>query len=198
MKNKKGTSLMAVGAMLLLAALALTAYNLYDEKRAEKNALNALSQIDTASSEQSNTEIPDYVLNPDMSMPTVSVDGEEYVGVLKIPEINLVLPVLIECDTQKLKTAPCRYQGTAYLGNMIIAGHNYKTHMKYIDSLEAGDKIFFTDTDKNIFEYEVVGTEIIDGTDVERMISGGSWNLTLFTCTYDGRKRITIRAASVN
>lgn len=198
MKNKKGTSLMAVGAMLLLAALALTAYNLYDEKRAEKNALNALSQIDTASSEQSNTEIPDYVLNPDMSMPTVTVNGEEYVGVLKIPEINLVLPVLDECDTKNLKKAPCRYQGTAYLGNMIIAGHNYKTHMKHIDTLEAGDKIFFTDTDKNIFEYEVVGTEIIDGTDVERMVRSDSWNLTLFTCTYDGRKRITIRAASVN
>lgn len=196
MKNKKGTVLMAIGAMLLLAALALTAYNLYDEKRAEKNALNALSQIDTACSEQGNAEIPDYVLNPDMSMPTVTVDGEEYVGVLKIPQIGLVLPVLNECDSQKLKIAPCRYQGTVYLGNMIIAGHNYKTHMKHIDTLEAGDKIFFTDTDKNIFEYEVVGTEIIDGTDVERMVSGDSWDLTLFTCTYDGRKRITVRAIS--
>ncbi len=198
MKNKKGTVLMTVGAFFLLAALALTAYNLYDEKRAEKNALDALSQIDTAYSEQDNAEIPDYVLNPDMSMPTVTVDGEEYVGVLKIPEIGLVLPVLNECEAKKLKIAPCRYQGTAYLGNMIVAGHNYKTHMKYIDTLEAGDKIFFTDTDKNMFEYEVVGTEIIDGTDVEKMVSGDSWDLTLFTCTYDGRKRITVRAVSTD
>lgn len=198
MKNKKGTVLMAVGALLLLTALVLTVYNLYDEKRAGQNALNALGQIDTASLGQSNTEIPDYILNPEMPMPTVTVDGEEYVGVLKIPKIGLVLPVLNECDTRKLKIAPCRYQGSAYLDNMIIAGHNYKTHMKYIDTLEVGDKIFFTDTDKNMFEYEVVGTEIINGTDVEGMISGDNWDLSLFTCTYDGRKRITVRAISVD
>lgn len=188
---------MTLGALLLLASLALTAYNLYDEKRAEKNALNALSQIDTASSVQSDGEIPDYILNPNMSMPTVIVDGEEYIGVLKIPEIGLILPVISECDAKKLKTAPCRYQGSVYLDNMIIAGHNYKTHMKYIDTLEIGDEIFFTDTDKNMFRYEVIGTEIIDGTDVERMVNGDNWDMSLFTCTYDGRKRITVRALRV-
>ncbi len=198
MKNKKGTVLMTVGALFLLSALALTAYNFYDEKRAEKNALNALGQIDTAAIEQSDTEIPDYILNPQMDMPVVMIDGEEYIGILKIPKINLVLPVINECDAAKLKIAPCRYQGTVYLGNMIIAGHNYKTHMKHIDTLEVGDNIFFTDTDKNMFEYEIVGTEIIDGTDVEKMVNGDSWDLTLFTCTYDGRKRITVRAASVD
>ncbi len=198
MKNKKGTVLMSVGALLLTAALVLTVCNLYDEKRAEKNALNALSQIDTAPSEQSNAEIPDYLLNPYMSMPTVIIDGEEYVGVLEIPAIGLALPVVSECDAKKLKIAPCRYQGSAYLDNMIIAGHNYKTHMKYIDTLEVGDKIFFTDTDKNMFTYEVIGTEIIDGTDIERMVSGDNWDLTLFTCTYDGRKRITVRALNTD
>lgn len=198
MKNKKGTALMAVGAFLLLTAFALTAYNLYDEKRAEKNAFNALSQIDTVPTEQNDAVIPDYVLNSDMPMPTVTVDGENYIGVLKIPEINLVLPVISECDAKKLKIAPCRYQGSVYLDNMIIAGHNYKTHMKYIDTLEVGDKIFFTDTDKNMFEYKVVGTEIIDGTDVERMVSGDHWDLSLFTCTYDGRKRITVRAVNTD
>ena len=33
--------------------------------------------------------------------------------------------------------------------------------------------------------------------DVEKMVNGDSWDLTLFTCTYDGRKRITVRAISV-
>lgn len=36
-KLKKGTLLMAVGLALVLAALALTGYNIYDGKRAEKN-----------------------------------------------------------------------------------------------------------------------------------------------------------------
>lgn len=196
MKSKKGTVLIVLGAALILAALLLTAYNFYDEKRAEKNASDMLDKINAISSEENDGAVADYILNPDMAMPTVVIDGEEYVGVLSIPEIGIELPIMNECDSQKLKISPCRYSGTAYLGNMIIAGHNYRTHMRYINTLKAGDKIIFTDMDKNVFEYEVVATEIIDGYDVEGMLAEGAWDLTVFTCTYGGRKRMTVRAIS--
>ena len=188
---------MTLGALFILASLMLTAYNLYEENRAEKEALDALSKIDLASFEDDNAGIPDYILNPDMPMPTVIIDGKEYVGVLKIPEIGISLPVINECDSKNLKIAPCLYQGSAYLDNMIIAGHNYKTHMRYINTLKAGDKIFFTDMDKNVFEYQVVGTEIIDCTDIDTMVNGDDWDLTIFTCTYGGRKRVTVRAVKI-
>ena len=33
-------------------------------------------------------EIPDYVLNPNMSMPVKRIDGQNYIGILEIPAIK--------------------------------------------------------------------------------------------------------------
>ena len=52
----------------------------------------------------------------------------------------------------------------------------------------------FRDLDGNVWTYTVAGTEIIDGNDVERM-EAGDWDLTLFTCTYGGQERFTVRCA---
>ena len=48
-------------------------------------------------------EIPDYILNPDMEMPKTKVDGQEYIGVVEIPALSLTLPVISECNDEKLK-----------------------------------------------------------------------------------------------
>ena len=46
--------------------------------------------------------------------------------------------------------------------------------------------------DGNTFYYEVMYVEILDNNAVEEM-SAGQWDLTLFTCTYGGATRITVR-----
>lgn len=55
----------------------------------------------------------------------------------------------------------------------------------------------FTDVDGNQFVYEVAGKEVLAGTDVEEMKSG-DWDMTLFTCTYSGRTRMTIRCELIS
>ena len=59
-----------------------------------------------------------------------------------------------------------------------------------------GDEVRFIDLDGNIWNYVVSGTEVIAGYDVERMKSG-DWDLTLFTCTYGGENRYTLRCTMV-
>ncbi len=195
MKIKKGYPFMAIGLCLLAASLILIFYNYCDENRARSSAEDALAQFDMSVSEPMvEGEIPDYILNPNMDMPTQIIDGNEYIGVLKIQAIDLVLPVLSECDNDKLKIAPCRYSGSVYLNNMIIAGHDYVSHLGYMFNLELGDKIIFTDIDKNVFEYEVAYIDYLYSNQTEEMLSGDDWDLTLFTCTYSGRQRLTIRA----
>ncbi|MBQ6873586.1 MAG: sortase [Clostridia bacterium] len=195
MKNKKGYILMAAGLCLIIAALSLIAYNRYDESRAQKASENILAQLDMSVTESKDeNEIPDYILNPHMEMPTRTVDGNEYIGILKIKSIGLTLPVISQCDNSKLKIAPCRYSGSAYLNNMIIAGHDYVSHLGHMFDLEAGDKITFTDTDNNVFNYEVTEIGYLYSNQTEEMLAEGSWDLTLFTCTYSGRQRLTIRA----
>ena len=74
----------------------------------------------------------------------------------------------------------------------MIAAHNYRTHFGALGSLTAGAQIVFTDIGGNRFLYEVAEIEVLGATDVEGLLSGG-WDLTLFTCNYDGRARVTVR-----
>ena len=46
--------------------------------------------------------------------------------------------------------------------------------------------------DEHCFSYTVTALEELDGTTIEAMESG-DWDLTLFTCTIGGKKRVTVR-----
>ena len=125
-------------------------------------------------------------------MPTVEVDGNRYIGRVTIPALGLELPVMSQWSYPNLKIAPCRYQGSAYTGDLIIAGHNYRTHFGPLKNLGGGDAVLFTDADGNQFRYTVAQVETLAKTAVEEM-AAGDWDLTLFTCTLGGQTRVTVR-----
>ena len=206
----KGRFLILTGLLLVAAALFLAAYNLYDEARAKRSATEIMASLEAdipgvlspepfEITEETNTaalleevEIPDYLLNPDMEMPVENIDGIDYIGVLRIPTLELELPIISEWSYQKLKIAPCRYSGSAYQDDLIIAAHNYNSHFGNLKNLREGDTATFTDMDGNVFTYEMVELEILQPTDIEGMESG-EWDLTLFTCTIGGSSRVTAR-----
>ena len=189
MKNKKGSVFITIGLLLIAAALLLAGYNLWDEHRAEQSVNAVMKQINLP---QENPQLPDYLIDPNIEMPTENIDGWDYIGVLEIPAFDLTLPVISRWSNAALKVAPARYEGSAYTDYLIIAAHNYKTHFDNLQYLVAGDEVYFTDIDGNRFSYEVVMTEILKPTDVEQM-SAGDWDLTLFTCNYGGSYRVTVR-----
>ena len=196
-----------LGLLLIAVALFLTAYDLYDEQRAEQSALQVIdrledylpSEVPTEASTEPIVEqapmpndAPDYVLCPDMEMPVETINGIDYIGVLQIPSLELELPIASEWNYPNLKTAPCRYSGSAYLNNMIICAHNYSSHFGKLKSLSEGDVATFTDMAGNVFIYKMVERETLNPTDIEEM-EDGDWDLTLFTCTVGGKTRVTIR-----
>lgn len=203
--------MITIGLLLIAAALFLVSYNLYDELRAEQSARQAVTQLDAylpaeaapeAPSDSTGdqeplvsderTVIPDYVLSPNMEMPVETINGIDFIGVLRIPALELELPIISEWNYPNLKTAPCRYSGSAYLNNLIICGHNYTSHFGTLKNLWEGDIATFTDIDGNVFIYKMVERETLNPTDIEGMESG-NWDLTLFTCTVGGQSRVTIR-----
>lgn len=213
--NRKGTVRIISGLLLIAAALLITAYNLRENSHAGEASEKALKRLDeiipsqpahkpateqtsAASSEHAaltELEIPDYILNPNMEMPRETVDGNEYIGVLEIPSLELRLPVMSEWSYPRLKLAPCRYEGSAYTNSLIIAAHNYASHFGQLGNLHIGDEVSFTDMDGNVFRYEVVELEFLRLTAIEEM-TGGDWDLTLFTCTVGGGSRVTVRCES--
>lgn len=141
-------------------------------------------------------EPPQYLLHPEMEMPTTETEGNEYIGVLEIPALALSLPVISEWSYPNLKLAPCRFEGSAYLDNLIIAAHNYRSHFGRLKTLCAGDEVLFTDAEGNVFCYTVTVLEIVKGNDLETLESG-DWDLTLFTCTLVGTTRVVVRCERV-
>ena len=187
-----------IGKVCLLSALLLHLYNIYDNMNQDQNQKQILEQYIQETNHQQDTsfiQIPDYQLNPEMEMPEVSIPGLEEagcIGIIEIPSINIKLPVLSTWSYSLLKKAPCRYTGSIYLDNMVIAAHNSEAHFKKISNLQEGDIVTFTDAVGNVFTYTVAGIELLQPDEVENM-TNGQWPLTLFTCTYGGASRVTVR-----
>lgn len=132
-----------------------------------------------------------------MEMPAKSEDGIDYIGILRIPSLNLELPVISDWSYLNLKIAPCRYCGSAYLDNMSIAAHNYNSHFGLLKNLSEGDEILFTDMDGNRFNYEVVLIETPAPVVIDEIVDSG-YDLSLFTCNLSGQARVTVRCNRVN
>ena len=205
--KRKGTGLMAAGLILVLAAVGLTGFNLLQSHQAQQSSYQVVQVLEQKlpltepSAEEKTAEIipetqPDYVRFPNMEMPVVSVDGQDYIGTVQIPSQELELPVAAQWSYEALRSTPCRYQGSAYSDDLILMAHNYDSHFGKLRNLRIDDWVTFVDTDGNTFVYRVVEREELPGTAVEDM-AAGQWDLTLFTCTYGGKSRITIRCQRI-
>lgn len=188
--------MMFVGCIAVVVAFLLFVYNIFVDNNAGKNSSEILSVLDMESITVNDEYVADYIVNPNMNMPKKVINSKEFVGEIDIPCVNIKLPVMARWSEEDSKTAPCVYNGTPYLNNIIIAGHNYKSQFGPIDNLKSGDKVSFKDMDGNIFNYEVMYTEIIDGHSTDEMLAG-EWDLTIFTCNYSGSARITVRCKMV-
>lgn len=196
MKRKAGKLLMTIGLLLIAAAFLLMVYNIWESKKAENMSEEILNQIKDGQDENVSSddadEKPLYEIYPDMEMPVLRIDGVDYIGILTVPSLGLELPVAGNWSYPNLRRSPCRYKGSAYSNDMIIAGHNYSRHFGGLKNLAIGEEISFRDVDGHIFQYQVDDIETIPGTAVEDM-DAGEWDMTLFTCTYGGKSRVTIR-----
>lgn len=184
---------MSMGAALVLAALSLFLWNRWEDSRAGNSVDEILPQIEagiggdnTAPADPSGDEMTELM-----------IDGNSYIGVLSIPSLGLELPVMSDWSYPQLRIAPCRYSGSVAAGDLVIAAHNYSRHFGPIKDLAAGDKVYFTDMNGAVTSYEVVEVDILNPTAIEEMTDSG-FDLTLFTCTYGGQSRVTVRCNTVS
>ncbi|MCC8121754.1 MAG: sortase [Oscillospiraceae bacterium] len=194
--RKGGAVLMALGGVLILAALALLLYNRWDNARAGSAAQTVLEALQEESAD-SDVDLPIYNQPTDGGMDTVTLDGYSYIGTLTIPALELELPVMDQWSYPGLKIAPGRYAGSVWTDDLVICGHNYQRHFGTLKYLEPGDALSFTDVNGTVFHYEVGEVVVLQPTQIEDMMESG-WDLTLFTCTTDGRTRVTVRCVSTN
>lgn len=222
MKAKFGAFLMVLGLLLVLASGALFVYNYREQSAAEQSVevlmpqlVEAIQNRQTEPTDPLPTDpLPDStqpqepadplptvpeqqipVIPPEpevKELPVVEIDGYGYIGFLTIPSLELELPVMADWSYPQLKKSPCRYVGSTYTDDLVVMAHNYNRHFGRIDELHPGDTVAFTDMDGNTTFYAVVALDVLQPSAVEEMQSG-EYDLTLFTCTYGGRTRVTVR-----
>lgn len=204
-RRTAGVICMVLGGALLLGAAGLLNLNRQEESRADRESAQVMVRLrqemeQAALPEETRTEpeqspgaeetpLPDPA---GREMPTLEIDGQAYIGYLELPTLGLSLPVMSEWSYPKLRVAPCRYWGSAYDDSLVILAHNYDRHFGRLQELATGDPVQFIDADGVIYQYTVEKQEILEKPDVEKMVDSG-YDLTLFTCTYGGRHRVTVR-----
>lgn len=196
MKRVLSTILFLAGLLLIAGAAFFCYSNLMEEREAGRLASDVGFRITAGIREERSFSeeydvVPDYLLNPNMEMPTTDVDNFSYIGTLSIPTLDLDLPIMAQWSYPGLKVAPGRYAGSAYDDVFVICGHNYKNHFGSLYSLGSGDEVVFTDIDGNEFAYKVDTVETIDPYDKSNVMSE-DWDLTLFTCTPGGKTRVVV------
>ena len=205
-KNSKGNILIFLGILMILGALGLTGYNLWDANRAREAAEQITDQlIDKIDESVKDEETAAPYVDPNTPMPVEVIDGYEYIGILEIPSEDLSLPVMKEWDYTRLKISPCRFTGSYYSDDLVICAHNYDKHLGRLLNIDLGVDVYFTNVEGLTIHYIVTNRETVEPTDVERMIENTGngetslldWDMTLFTCNLGGQTRCAVRCSRV-
>lgn len=162
--------------------------------------LNAIPEEKNVTTTQV-VQIEQKIEVPDEQKLTAS-DGTIYytIGVINIPSINVNYPILSTYTDELLKIAPCRFHGPNpnEVGNLCIAGHNYKNSKFFskVPNLQSGDKIEITDLSGRMLTYTVYDKFIVNPDELEctSQLTNGNKEITLITCTNDNKQRHIIKA----
>lgn len=158
--------------------------------------LNAIPEEKNVTTTQV-VQIEQKIEVPDEQKLTAS-DGTIYytIGVINIPSINVNYPILSTYTDELLKIAPCRFHGPNpnEVGNLCIAGHNYKNSKFFskVPNLQLGDKIEITDLSGRMLTYTVYDKFIVNPDELEctSQLTNGNKEITLITCTMITNKDI--------
>lgn len=195
MKRILGTFIAVLGLALLLGAGWLFAQNQQEQQQAAQAVAQVMPQLAAAISQRQATAPTEQLLQEDplrQPLPQVQIDGHSYIGFVGIPALQLELPVMSDWTYPQLRKAPCRFTGDICSEDLVIMAHNYAHHFGNLGDLKEGDTVTFTSMEGKTTYYQVVAKDILERTDVEEM-TAGAFDLTLFTCTYGGQTRLTIR-----
>lgn len=186
------------GSLLIFSSAGIAIRNEYDNYHSRNRNERTVEMIDEnickdSEVSEENTDKQEKRENI-LDMTEYETDGENYIGYLVFESLDVKMPVMTEWSYAGLKTAPCRYYGSVQTHDIVIAGHNYRDGFGILTELKAGDEVDFVCVDGKVYNYTVTVTEILEPTDITAITKSG-WDLSMFTCTYSGTQRVTVRCS---
>ncbi|MBP3255782.1 MAG: sortase [Clostridia bacterium] len=122
------------------------------------------------------------------------------IGLIEIPKINLIYPILSNISDELLEISVCHFYGPLpnEIGNMCIAGHNYSDNRIFgkLYLMELEDTINIYDINGNKLEYIIYSKSEVEPNDLSclNQTTNGIKEITLITCNTLDNKRHVIKA----
>lgn len=133
---------------------------------------------------------------PGRSEDAALLSSGDVVGLIEIEALELKYPIVEGADSKQLAYGIGHIPDTAAIGNKgncVLAGHRgsrYGTYFKYLNKLVQGDMVKITDKEGNVYQYEVVSSEVVGPYDNSVKAQGVETELTLLTCENSGTMRL--------
>lgn len=217
------TILIIVVSVAIIGVLGYFGFSVYNKYRLTTDAEEAVAEFEESASqakeEKEETKNEDtgvkegidgvvsgepvYTASKNNSGSTNKYYGYDIIGTISIPKIKIKYPILDRATTQSIKVAVAYLSGVGInkVGNTVIQGHNYRNSMFFskLKKLGNGDKIYITDPEGNQVEYEVYSVFEAAENDASfyNRDTGGLREITLSTCTDDGKMRTIVLAKEV-
>ncbi len=176
--NKRITNVILIlGVALVLVSFAILGVTYYRDYNAEKKADSIVSAL--------NELIPpprDMLPQPEpnSTMTSLQVAGEDFVGILTVPSLSKELPVGASWNQDRITDYPCRFYGSVYDGTLMIGGIDNNGQLDFVDALEQGTRLQFTDVSGNRYNYLVSFAEQRDKVD-QHLLSVHPCDLVIFS-----------------
>jgi len=128
------------------------------------------------------------------------IEGSDVIGIITIPAINLKYPIINETNKRTLELSVTLFNGEKLneIGNVVIAGHNYRNGSFFgkLNKLKVGDTIEVTDDQGITLTYKITEKRVVRSSDTGIVIPEreGERELTLFTCINGKSNRLVIKA----
>lgn len=121
------------------------------------------------------------------------------VGLIEIPKINISYPIIENTNEDLLKISVCKFSGPLpnRIGNLCIAGHNYKNNSMFskLHKLNIGDSFYITDLNNTELKYTIYDKYVVEENNLECLKNSNAVEVTLITCyNLNNSKRLVIKA----
>ena len=195
MKNKMKKAYDVILIILIIAALVvgfMIFKKYYNNHLNEEQIIETIAQIeeDFASLEEGESLESTY-------------KGYTIEGIIEIPKINIIYPIINETSEQAMKVSVTKFWGPGVneIGNYTVAAHNNKdgTMFGKTRNLQIGDIIKLTNLKNETIEYSIFKIYSVDPNDVSYVesVEPGTRELTLITCTNGHKQRLITKAREI-
>lgn len=154
MKNQKRSIFQNIcllaGAVMMAAALVTLVFWQWNIHASAKAAVEHVHTLRTLIPEPQGA-MPE--VRRDNSMPVLSLEGEDYIGILEIPAFGSALPVGAHWGHSS--RYPCRLTGSVYDGSIRIGATTQAGQYDFYRDISVGDALYFTDMTGNRYGYVV-------------------------------------------